>query len=156
MSPRRCSAWSSSSTARSSARGCTRPRRASTRPRSTERLVGDQVLAPGWTSYQHRLRYQTYDVTDLLAEGANAIGIQLADGWFIGYLGFGGKRNIYGDRPGAIAQLEVEHPDGTRTVISSDASWRSTLGPLTRADIYQGETFDARKELAGLVRGRLR
>ena len=90
--------------------------------------VGDQVLAPGWTSYQHRLRYQTYDVTDLLAEGANAIGIQLADGWFIGYLGFGGKRNIYGDRPGAIAQLEVEHPDGTRTVISSDASWRVDAG----------------------------
>ena len=116
-------------------------------------LVGDQVLAPGWTSYQHRLRYQTYDVTDLLAEGANAIGVQLADGWFIGYLGFGGKRNIYGHRPGAIAQLEVEHPDGTRTVISSDASWRSTLGPLTRADIYQGETFDAHRELAGWSAG---
>src|SRR5215207_689518 len=44
-------------------------------------VIGDQVLAPGWTSYRHRLRYQTYDVTALLAEGPNALGMQLADGW---------------------------------------------------------------------------
>ena len=112
-------------------------------------LVGDAVLAPGWTSYHHRLRYQTYDVTDLLVEGSNAIGIHLADGWFRGYLGFAGMRNVYGDRTAALVQLEVEHADGTRTIVASDGSWRSTLGPLTRADIYNGETFDARRELPG-------
>jgi alpha-L-rhamnosidase len=61
--------------------------------------VGDHVLAPGWTSYHHRLRYQMYDVTGLLRAGRNAIGAILGDGWYRGRLGFGGgRRNIYGDR----------------------------------------------------------
>ncbi len=111
--------------------------------------VGDQLLAPGWTSYSHRLRYQTYDVTSLVIEGDNAVGVELADGWFRGYLGFAGKRNVYGDRTGVLLQLEVEHPDGSRTTVVTDGSWRSTLGPVTRADIYQGETFDARRTLPG-------
>jgi alpha-L-rhamnosidase len=112
-------------------------------------VVGDQVLAPGWTSYDHRLRYQTYDVTALLQEGPNAIGVQLADGWFRGYLGFGGKRNVYGDRTGAFVQLEIDHADGTRTTVTTDGLWRSALGPRIRADIYNGETYDARREQMG-------
>jgi alpha-L-rhamnosidase len=114
--------------------------------------VGDQVLAPGWTSYAHRLRYQTYDVTDLLSEGANAIGVQLAEGWFAGYVGFTGKKGVYGDRTGAFLQLEVEHPDGSRTTVTTDASWRSAPAPTTRAGIYSGETFDAGRELPGWSR----
>ncbi|CCH87624.1 alpha-L-rhamnosidase A [Modestobacter italicus] len=112
-------------------------------------VVGDQVLAPGWTSYRHRLRYQTHDVTGLLREGANAIGVHLADGWFTGFLGFTGKRDWYGDRTGAFVQLEVEHPDGSRTVVTTDGSWRSAPSPLTRAGLYNGETFDSRRELPG-------
>jgi alpha-L-rhamnosidase len=112
-------------------------------------VVGDHVLAPGWTSYRHRLRYQTYDVTDLLGEGRHALGVTLADGWFRGHVGFTGKRHWYGDRTGAFLQLEVDHADGTRTVVTTDGSWRSTLGPETRADIYKGETVDFRRELAG-------
>ena len=54
--------------------------------------VGDHVMAPGWTSYRHRLRYQTFDVTSLLREGRNALGAMLGDGWFRGRLGFGGGR----------------------------------------------------------------
>jgi alpha-L-rhamnosidase len=111
--------------------------------------VGDQLLAPGWTSYSHRLRYQTYDVTGLLSEGAHALGVALADGWYRGHLGFTGKRHLYGDRTGAFLQLEVDHPDGSRTVVTTDGSWRSTLGPETRADIYKGETVDFRRELPG-------
>jgi alpha-L-rhamnosidase len=113
-------------------------------------VVGDQVLAPGWTSYSHRLRYQVVDVTDLLTEGANAIGVQLADGWYRGYLGFTGKKGIYGDRTGVLLQLEVEHPDGSRTVVVTDDGWRATTdGPLTRAGLYKGETVDFRRELPG-------
>ncbi|NYJ08534.1 glycoside hydrolase family 78 protein [Petropleomorpha daqingensis] len=111
--------------------------------------VGDHVLAPGWTSYSHRLRYQTYDVTDLLTEGVNALGAQLADGWFRGYIGFTGGRAYYGERTGLFAQLEVEHPDGSRTTVTTDGEWRSTAAPTTRAGIYSGETFDARRELPG-------
>jgi alpha-L-rhamnosidase len=112
-------------------------------------VVGDQLLAPGWTSYRHRLRYQTYDVTSLLSAGEHVLGITLADGWYRGHLGFTGERHLYGDRTGAFAQLEVEHPDGTRTVVTTDGSWRSTLGPETRADIYKGETVDFQRELTG-------
>jgi alpha-L-rhamnosidase len=108
-------------------------------------VVGDQVLAPGWTAYEHRLRYQTFDVTDLVTQGPNAIGIELADGWYRGYVGFAGAKEVYGDRLGAFAQLEIEHPDGSRTTISTDGSWRSTLGSVTRAGIYSGETDDLRR-----------
>ncbi|WP_116453610.1 glycoside hydrolase family 78 protein [Blastococcus litoris] len=112
--------------------------------------VGDEVLAPGWTSYRHRLRYRTHDVTALVREGANALGAQLADGWFRGYLGFTGKRAIYGERTGAFLQLEVEHPDGTRSVVTTDGTWRSTTsGPLISAGLYRGETADLRRELPG-------
>src|SRR5689334_12068246 len=66
--------------------------------------VGDHVMAPGWTSYRHRLRYQTFEVTNLLHEGRNAIGAMLGDGWFRGRLSFGGgQRNIYGDRLALLA-----------------------------------------------------
>ena len=112
-------------------------------------VVGDHVLAPGWTSYTHRLRYQTHDVTALVSEGANAIGVQLADGWYAGFLGFTGKKAVYGDRTGAFVQLEVDHPDGSRTVVTTDGAWRSAPSPLTRAGLYNGETFDARREVAG-------
>ncbi|WP_394554877.1 family 78 glycoside hydrolase catalytic domain [Agromyces sp. MMS24-JH15] len=111
--------------------------------------VGDDVLHPGWTSYASRLRYRTWDVTDLVREGANAIGVHLADGWYRGYLGFGGLRDTYGDRTAALVQLEVEHADGSRTVTGTDASWRSAAGPVTRADLYMGETFDARRAATG-------
>jgi alpha-L-rhamnosidase len=47
-------------------------------------LVSDHVLAPGWTSYNHRLYYQTFDVTNLLSSGSNAIGAILGDGWYRG------------------------------------------------------------------------
>ena len=111
--------------------------------------VGDQVLAPGWTSYHHRLRYQTHDVTEQLTDGVNALGVQLADGWYRGYFGFTGARAHYGERTGLFLQLEITHSDGSRTTIVSDDRWRSGASPTTRAGIYGGETFDARFELAG-------
>ncbi len=77
-------------------------------------LVGEQIFDPGWTSYAYRLRYQTFDVTEMLREGRNAIGAILGDGWYRGRLGFnGGRRNIYGDRLALLAQLEISYRDGT-------------------------------------------
>jgi len=68
--------------------------------------IGDHVLAPGWTSYQHRLRYETFDVTERLRPGPNAIGAVLGEGWYRGTLGWeGGRRNVYGDRLALLAQL---------------------------------------------------
>ncbi|MGL4651165.1 MAG: alpha-L-rhamnosidase N-terminal domain-containing protein, partial [Caldilineaceae bacterium] len=113
-------------------------------------VVSADVLAPGWTSYSHRLRYQTYDVTGLLTTGSNTIGAILAEGWYRGRLGYhGGRRNLYGDRLGLLAQLEVEYEDGERVIISSDPSWRATTGPILSAELYDGERVDARLALDG-------
>src|SRR5437588_2446401 len=112
--------------------------------------VGDHVMAPGWTSYHHRLRYQTFDVTNLLREGRNALGAILGDGWYRGRLGFdGGRRNIYGDRLALLAQLEINYADGTTERVVTDETWRAARGPILASDIYDGETYNARLERPG-------
>ncbi|BCW71058.1 glycoside hydrolase family 78 protein [Arthrobacter sp. NicSoilB8] len=108
------------------------------------RRVGRDILAPGWTSYHHRLRYQSYDVTEYLRQGTNVIGLEFADGWWRGNLGFQEKRNTYGSRTAVIAQLEMTDAGGAVSVIGSDASWLAGRGPVLSADLYDGETFDAR------------
>ncbi|HZM74191.1 MAG TPA: glycoside hydrolase family 78 protein [Candidatus Limnocylindrales bacterium] len=114
------------------------------------RRVGDDILAPGWTSYHHRLRYQTYDVTALIRRGGNTISGWLADGWFRGRLGFrGGRYGVYGDRTALLAQLEVECADGSKVVIATDGSWRSATSPITATGLYDGERYDARWDEAG-------
>jgi alpha-L-rhamnosidase len=116
-------------------------------------VVGDHVMAPGWTSYHHRLRFQTYDVTDQLQEGRNAIGAVVGDGWFRGRLGFGGgRRNIYGERLALLAQLEITYSDGTIEKIVTDENWRASTGPILATDIYDGEVYDARLERHGWSR----
>jgi alpha-L-rhamnosidase len=84
--------------------------------------VGDHVLAPGWTSYQYELPYQTYDVTSLLKPGNNVIGAYVGEGWYVGRFGFnGGVRNIWGDTIGLIAQLEITYSDGQSDTIATDS-----------------------------------
>ncbi|MCS6827848.1 MAG: glycoside hydrolase family 78 protein [Caldilinea sp.] len=112
--------------------------------------VGDHVFAPGWTVYDERLRYQTFDVTGLLKPGRNALGAVLGDGWFRGRLGFGGgRRNIYGERLALLAQLEVQYTDGSVERIVTDEAWRAATGPILSNSIYDGETYDARLEQPG-------
>ncbi|HZO73561.1 MAG TPA: glycoside hydrolase family 78 protein [Ktedonobacteraceae bacterium] len=111
-------------------------------------VVGDQVLAPGWTSYSTRLLYQTFDVTSLLRQGRNALGAILGDGWYRGRLGFGGgRRNFYGERLALLAQLEISYADGRIEQVATDHSWRATTGPILASDLYDGEIYDARLEL---------
>jgi alpha-L-rhamnosidase len=113
-------------------------------------IVGDDVLAPGWTSYSHRLRYRTYDVTTELRAGSNVVGVELADGWFRGPFGFeGGRKDIYGTHVGVLAQLEIDLVDGSTLTVASDESWRSSPGPIVRTGLYAGETYDARLEQPG-------
>jgi alpha-L-rhamnosidase len=117
--------------------------------RLNSKRVGDGLLTPGWTSYRKRLLYQTYDVTDLLQTGENAIGALLGDGWYRGYMGFQGNRNLFGDRLALLLQLEITYADGQVEVISSDSAWRAVPGPIRMSDIYMGETYDAREEKPG-------
>ncbi|MFK0118089.1 family 78 glycoside hydrolase catalytic domain [Streptomyces sp. NPDC090994] len=113
-------------------------------------VVGDHVLAPGWTSYRHRHRYQVFDVTDLVHEGRNGWGAHLADGWYRGLLGFnGGTRDIYGTDTGLLAELRVDYTDGTAETVTTGEHWRCGPSPVVAAGLYEGEEYDARREQAG-------
>ena len=112
-------------------------------------IVGDHVLAPGWSSYANRLRYDTHDVTDLVTGGANVLGAVVGDGWWRGHLRWDMKRNWYGERLGLLAQLEVTFDDGTIERVSTNEHWRTTTGPVLSADLYNGESYDARLEIDG-------
>lgn len=106
--------------------------------------VGDQELAPGWTDYNKRIQYQTYDVTDMLQPGENSIGAELANGWFAGHVAmFGG--NKYGSATSLVAQLRIEYTDGSSDVVGTDPSWKTTPGPIRSADLLDGETYDGRR-----------
>lgn len=111
--------------------------------------VGDQVFTPGWTSYDTRLQYQTYDVTPQLRAGKNAIGAILGDGWYRGHLTWDMRRNVYGNQLALLLQLEIEYADGSAQIITSDETWKSATGPILSSDIYNGEIYDARLEGTG-------
>jgi len=101
--------------------------------------VGDQVLSPGWQSYKHHLNYQTYDVSSLLQQGQNVLGIYVGEGWYAGRLGRPGLRNLWGDKLGFMGQLEI---DG-KVVLQSNESWEEVEGPVSNSEIYNGETCDS-------------
>jgi alpha-L-rhamnosidase len=116
--------------------------------------VGREAMAPGWTVYRERLKYSTYDVTDHLVAGRNAIGAWLGDGWYRGRLGWnGGFHNVFGNDIGLIAQLELRYADGSVQTIATDNSWRVSPGPIISSGNYDGETYDAREELSGWSTG---
>ncbi|WP_086804137.1 family 78 glycoside hydrolase catalytic domain [Streptomyces caniscabiei] len=106
--------------------------------------IGDEVLAPGWTSYRHRLRYQTHDVTALLGEGENTLSVVLGNGWYRGHLGWWGARALYGDRLALLAQLEVRYADGSVEVFGTDEQWRARDTGILADDLYKGQHTDLR------------
>jgi alpha-L-rhamnosidase len=116
--------------------------------------AGNQEMSPGWTEYEKRLLFQTYDVTGLLNSGKNAIGLAAGPGWYKGDIaGWIGKRNKYGKRTAVIAQLRLEYDDGKVEIIATDESWQGAFAPVVYSEIYHGETYDARLEQTGWDRG---
>ena len=113
----------------------------------------DGILNPGWTSYQERILLDTLDVAPLLRPGANAIEITVGDGWYRGRMGFAERREIYGDRIGPVAQLEVTDVDGVDTVVLTDESWRGGFGAVRSASIYDGTHTDLTAAVASDVAG---
>ena len=111
--------------------------------------AGDQVLAPGSDSYEHRISVQCYDVTALLAMGENVLGVALADGWWAGRLGLTGSSAQFGTRTSAIWQLHLDFADGAAEVVASGADVRSATGPWLYADLFVGEQFDRRATPVG-------
>jgi alpha-L-rhamnosidase len=113
------------------------------------RRVSDWYFTPGWTSYNKRLQYQTYDVTSLLKEGRNATGAVLGDGWLRGDMTWDKNRNTYGSRTALLFQMHIDYEDGSNDIITSDGSWRVSSGPILMSEIYHGERYDARLEKDG-------
>lgn len=111
-------------------------------PELNGQRVGDEQLAPGWTAYRHRLRYQTHDVTDLVRPGANQLDFLLGNGWYRGRLGFNGERALYGERLAVLAQLEVTTPDGTVHVLATDGTWTARESQIVADDLYDGQRID--------------
>ena len=111
--------------------------------------VGDHVLAPDWTDYRKRVRYQVYDVASLLKQGDNAMAALLGNGWYCGHIGNGGFQ-FFGKVPALLAQLEVTYSDGSVERIVSDASWKIHASPILASDFMLGESYDATKEVARL------
>ncbi|MFB9443336.1 glycoside hydrolase family 78 protein [Dactylosporangium vinaceum] len=113
--------------------------------------VGADVLLPGWTSYRHRLDVRSYDVTDAITAGANAVGAVVGEGWAVGRLGWEHRRAHYADRPALWLQLDLEYDDRTETV-GTDSGFRVATGAVRANSLYDGETYDARLEPDGWPR----
>ena len=106
--------------------------------------VSDDVLSPGWSSYEWRLRYRSYDVTGLL-QPTSVLGFALGNGWFRGRLGWAGGRNYYGSELGAWAQLEVTFADGHVQRVVTDQEWTAGPSAVLANDLYDGQRIDARR-----------
>lgn len=111
--------------------------------------VGKDELTPGFTSYHKHLLYQTYDVTDYVKSGENAIAAMIGAGWYKGRMSFLNKYNNYGKRSAFLGQLLLRYADGSSEMVCSDESWKGKDSPVVFAEIYDGETYDARLETPG-------
>ena len=103
--------------------------------------VGKGVLTPGWTSYAHRVQYQTYDVTDLLTANTR-IELGVGQGWAVGYIGYANTNHFFDDKVSLIAWMDVLYEDGTHEAIVTDESWEVYTSEVTSSEIYHGETVD--------------
>ncbi len=115
--------------------------------------IGNSFLAPGWTHYDKRVLYNTYDVTSDLKKGENAIGVMVGNGFF----NISRERYIklaiaYG-YPKMICKMIIKYADGTSTEIISDNDWKTAPSPITFSSIYGGEDYDANLEKQGWDKG---
>ncbi len=112
--------------------------------------VGQEYFAPGWTTYQKRLQYQIYDVSNQLKEGKNAIAVSIGDGWIRGQFDSWNRWNKnYWSKTALLFQLEIQYENGNKETIISDDSWKSNTGPIVMSGFYDGETYDCNLELKG-------
>ena len=107
-----------------------------------EKRVGDFILAPGWTSYENRIQYQKYDITELLLE-ENSLIVAVAAGWYKGAIAeWWSLANEH--QCALIAKLEIEYTNGRKEIIYTDDTWKAALSGYSFCEIYDGFIFDAR------------
>ncbi|HWH26172.1 MAG TPA: family 78 glycoside hydrolase catalytic domain [Pseudolysinimonas sp.] len=105
--------------------------------------AAEDLLTPGWSSYEWRVRYATWSVEELLAAD-NVIGVLVGNGWHTGHLGFAGGAALYGPERAALVELRITFEDGHTQTVSTDDAWQSGPSPILADDLYNGETIDAR------------
>ena len=110
--------------------------------------VGSDVLTPGFTDYRRRVLYQTYDVTNLLTNGNNAIAALLGDGWYGSPLTWAGV-HFFALPTRFLAQLDVDYADRSHETVVTDESWKAGASAVVQSEIYGGEEYDARLEPQG-------
>jgi alpha-L-rhamnosidase len=111
--------------------------------------VGKNVLTPSKTDYREQVLYDAYDVTGLLRDGANAVGLMLGNGWYNPDKKWWDWHMQWHGSKRAIMQLHVQHADGTETRVVTDGSWKTALGPVQAHCLYDGELYDARLDQPG-------
>ena len=108
--------------------------------------ISDYVLAPGWTSYKHRLQVQEYDITALMG-GDNELAVTVGDGWYrspmVGWQQMKSSQERVGYPAGILAELTIIYEDGNTEVIGTDTSWEWGKSPVRMSQIYDGESYDA-------------
>jgi alpha-L-rhamnosidase len=110
---------------------------------NNQSIAPDTLLAPGWTDFHKRVQYQTYDVTPMLAQGVNTLGVELGGGWYSSPMTWSGFRFTPG--PNLLrAQLDLTLANGQHDTIVTDPSWQTAAAPITFSEIYGGESYDAR------------
>lgn len=106
--------------------------------------AGNGYYAPGFTDYDMQIQYRTYDITDLLIEGANIIDVTVGHGYYSGFAGYNRRAGVYGNVPAFLGKIVIEYENG-KEIIVTDKSWMySESGPVLDSDFLQGETYDAR------------
>ena len=114
------------------------------------RKVGDHVLSPALTDYAKRVPYLTFDVTEFLAQRDNAIGVWLGNGRYYAPRTRVPTTMISSGFPKLLLQLVLDYEDGSRDVVVSDDSWKlTTTGPILANNEFDGEEYDARREMPG-------
>jgi alpha-L-rhamnosidase len=111
--------------------------------------VAPYVLTPGFTQFEKRIQYQTYDVTSLVQKGRNVAAAVLGNGWFGSGISWTAEHFKVLPPPRLLAQIEVEYSDGSRDTLVTDGTWKTAPSPIVRNEIYAGETYDARLEQRG-------
>jgi len=120
--------------------------------RINDNRVGKNILDPAWTDYTKKIYYSEYDVTSLIKNGENCLGVSLGNGFYNPLpLKMWGRINLRNEinvgKPKFISKLIITYNDGKSEEIVSDSSWKYSYGPIIKNSVYIGTYYDARKEI---------
>lgn len=101
--------------------------------------IGDEYLAPGFTTYSKMQCYQTHNITEQIKIGKNKIHITVADGWYKGKIGLAGIGHQFGEKVALLSQMEIEYIDGELEVIATDSSFKASTSEVEYSDLFIGE-----------------